>query len=96
MDDEGEILALLTSMEAKLDRFLSGLDTVDHAITASLSAVEQRAKRDPDEPRHPVTILLSDIELGALDVYLSVQPEPRPTRKDVVREALNRFLAQHD
>ena len=42
----------------------------------------------------PITLDLDPIELGALDLWIADQPDPKPSRNDAVRMLLKQVLAR--
>ena len=44
----------------------------------------------PDNP--PVVLSLDAIELGALDLWIQDQPDPKPTRQEAARMLINEAL----
>lgn len=40
----------------------------------------------------PVTVRLQPEQLGALDAWIAIQPDPKPTRPEAIRNALAEWL----
>jgi hypothetical protein len=40
----------------------------------------------------PVVVMFDPVELGALDVWIADQPEPKPTRPEAIRRLLGEAL----
>jgi hypothetical protein len=42
----------------------------------------------------PITLHLDPIELGALDLWIADQPDPKPSRSEAVHKLLNQALVR--
>jgi hypothetical protein len=64
-----------------------------HAAGAAAAKVKRSYLSDPpDDP--PVVLWLDPIELGALDLWIADQPDPKPTRQDAARRLINEALVR--
>jgi hypothetical protein len=64
-----------------------------------LAADRAAARRAEDCPGDisastPVVIMLDLIELGAVDLWIADQPDPKPSRSEAVRRILDQALAR--
>jgi hypothetical protein len=68
-----------------------GFETLMRA--AGKAAARLAKNHAPDiASKTPVVTMLDPIELGALDVWIADQPEPKPTRSEAIRRLLAEAL----
>ena len=50
--------------------------------------------RDVASTEPPIVLHLDAIELGALDLWIEDQPDPKPTRQEAARRLINEALVR--
>ncbi|SEE72693.1 hypothetical protein SAMN05444161_6882 [Rhizobiales bacterium GAS191] len=70
-----------------------GFETLMRA--AGKAAARLAKDHAPDiATKTPVVTMLDPIELGALDVWITVQPDPKPSRPEAIRRLLAEALVR--
>ncbi|MBV8447402.1 MAG: hypothetical protein JO124_05365 [Hyphomicrobiales bacterium] len=62
---------------------------------AGRAAAKVKKGRLPSLSNTTIAVTLDPIELGALEVWISDQPDPKPSRQEAVRRLINEALRHH-
>ena len=66
----------------------------EEIMRAAGKAVARTTREVVVSTEPPITLHLDPIELGALDLWIADQPDPKPSRNDAVRMLLKQVLAR--
>jgi hypothetical protein len=66
----------------------------DEIMRAAGKAVARTTREVVVSTEPPITLHLDPIELGALDLWIADQPDPKPSRSEAVHKLLNQALVR--
>ncbi|HEV3192671.1 MAG TPA: hypothetical protein VGY54_19320 [Polyangiaceae bacterium] len=65
----------------------------EHMMRAAGKAVARTTREVAASTEPPIVLHLGKSELGALDLWIAEQPEPKPSRSEAVHMLINQALA---